>query len=225
MDAAHWEQLLIGVVEWLGPCEIRFVGGEPLDYEPLPLVVRFAHRLECHTSVVTTGVGLDVEKAKELIDRGLDELVVWMTSLDDDLNRAATGQPASVALDAIANLVTARVDRGTDTRLTVWVPEHDVPGDLESHVTAMGVGEVLATGPWSLDGVPTGSRSGRCPVASRRVELHPDGTMFACPFKAPIGTTDGSDLARVWQSGEAHFAAIGACGAGCSHPELVDRHG
>lgn len=76
---------------------------------------------------------------------------------------------------------------------------------------------------WQVgDGDPGALRErGVCPVSTVRMDLHADGAVFACPFKAPAGRWRGHAVREAWERSAVHFHAVERCGRCCLHPELL----
>ena len=58
----------------LGVLQIGFSGGEPLARRDLPDLVQSAREARLYTNLITSGVGLDENRARELRDAGLDSV-------------------------------------------------------------------------------------------------------------------------------------------------------
>jgi hypothetical protein len=92
------------------------------QHKLLPELVRFAHRLECPTLLVTDGVGSDLDRAEELIDRGLAKVRVLVASLDEDVQRAVVGGGAAEAQAAVQALLNARRERRSTLDVEIGLP-------------------------------------------------------------------------------------------------------
>jgi molybdenum cofactor biosynthesis enzyme MoaA len=58
----------------LGVLQIGFSGGEPLVRRDLAELVRTARAARLYTNLITSGVGLDEKRTRELRDAGLDSV-------------------------------------------------------------------------------------------------------------------------------------------------------
>lgn len=58
----------------LGVLQIGFSGGEPLVRKDLPDLIRAARESNLYTNLITSGIGLDEKRARELRDAGLDSI-------------------------------------------------------------------------------------------------------------------------------------------------------
>ncbi len=101
-------------VGWLGPLPVT-VFSAGIDAEgPAIELLRFAHRLDNATTLVTAGLGLDERVALALMDAGLGRLCLRL-----DADSAAPGSPAQGALKALRF---ARNARQAPLDLECWLP-------------------------------------------------------------------------------------------------------
>jgi pyrroloquinoline quinone biosynthesis protein E len=73
LAAAEWQRV-IGEAADLGVLQIGFSGGEPLVRHDLAELVNAARDAKLYTNLITSGVGLDEERTRELRDAGLDSV-------------------------------------------------------------------------------------------------------------------------------------------------------
>jgi len=87
----------------LGVLQIGFSGGEPLVRRDLAELVRGAREARLYTNLITSGVGLDENRARELRDAGLDSVQLSFQSDHVDLADEIAGAHAHQRkLDAAA---------------------------------------------------------------------------------------------------------------------------
>jgi len=158
LQLGDWRKLISGAVEWLGPVDVTVLATHSGDHGSLPEVIRFAHRLECHTLLVTDGTGIDLHRAEELIDRGLNRVRVLVGGVSDDIQRSVVGNSAVEATEAVRALVEARRDREADLDIEVVVPWRG-RADEEVRAVLGWARQVGANGfrvmpPWKADQLP-----------------------------------------------------------------------
>src|SRR5437773_2875639 len=87
----------------LGVLQIGFSGGEPLVRRDLAELVQVAREARLYTNLITSGVGLDKNRARELLDAGLDSVQLSFQSDHVDLADEIAGADAHQRkLDAAA---------------------------------------------------------------------------------------------------------------------------
>ena len=87
----------------LGVLQIGFSGGEPLARRDLAELIRSAREARLYTNLITSGVGLDENRARELRDAGLDSVQLSFQSDHVDLADEIAGAHAHQRkLDAAA---------------------------------------------------------------------------------------------------------------------------
>ena len=87
----------------LGVLQIGFSGGEPLARRDLAELIRSAREARLYTNLITSGVGLDDNRARELRDAGLDSVQLSFQSDHVDLADEIAGAHAHQRkLDAAA---------------------------------------------------------------------------------------------------------------------------
>lgn len=70
LSTNDWKRVL-SEAENLGVVEVHFSGGEPLLWKDLEELIEHANSLEMYSNLITSGIGLTVEKAKQLENAGL----------------------------------------------------------------------------------------------------------------------------------------------------------
>jgi pyrroloquinoline quinone biosynthesis protein E len=82
-------------------------GGEPLARPDLPDLVEHARRLGAYVNLVTSGVGLTAERARELARRGIDHVQLSVQDADAEAASLIAGARVHAAKLAAAQAVTA----------------------------------------------------------------------------------------------------------------------
>jgi len=85
---------VIREAEGLGVMQIGFSGGEPLVRRDLADLVRAAREANLYTNLITSGVGLDDERARALHDAGLDSVQLSFQSDETELADEIAGASA-----------------------------------------------------------------------------------------------------------------------------------
>jgi len=78
----------------LGVLQIGFSGGEPLARRDLAEVVRAAREANLYTNLITSGIGLDDDRVRDLRDAGLDSVQLSFQSDQPDLSDEIAGAHA-----------------------------------------------------------------------------------------------------------------------------------
>lgn len=241
------QRSLSEAVRWRGALPVTVLTARPAADERAAELARFAHRLECPTTLQCAPVGIDAAVALRLVDTGAPTVVVV---LDGD---AEALQGAVRALDA------ARANRRSGPRLEVdipWTPQNaPLAASVAGWARRSGVQAVRMSAPSTgvhadrteaslaaareaagpVDATPADladaltqlppadlpgapRRGGTCPVGGQRLEITSTGTLCACPFKAPIPAA--ASLPDAWSGAADHLRAIRTCDRACAHPEL-----
>ncbi len=103
----------------LGVLQLHLTGGEPLARSDLVALVARASELGFYVSLVTSGVGLDEQRASELAQAGLDHVQLSM----QDTDRAAAEQVAGARV-VDRKVAAARLITALDLPLTINVVLH-----------------------------------------------------------------------------------------------------
>ena len=94
----------------LGVLQVGFSGGEPLARPDLVELIRTARQANLYTNLITSGIGLDNDRARDLRDAGLDSIQLSFQSdesgLADEIAGARTHQRK---LDVAAKIREARI--------------------------------------------------------------------------------------------------------------------
>jgi PqqA peptide cyclase len=94
----------------LGILQIGFSGGEPLVRRDLPELVRAAREANLYTNLITSGIGLDDDRVRDLRDAGLDSVQLSFQSDNTDLADEIAGARAHQRkLDAAAKIRAAGI--------------------------------------------------------------------------------------------------------------------
>jgi PqqA peptide cyclase len=94
----------------LGVLQIGFSGGEPLARRDLPDLVRAAREANLYTNLITSGIGLDDDRVRDLRDAGLDSVQLSFQSDNTDLADQIAGARAHQhKLDAAAKVRAAGI--------------------------------------------------------------------------------------------------------------------
>lgn len=219
---ADWKKTLVSSITWLGP--VRVCVKSSGDSIALALdLVRFCHRLECPTHLVTAGPVSD-EEAVAFLDRGLGAVTVRVAGLDEPTQQAVVGNSLESAANALYAFSTARGQRSRSLGILVNVPAH--PTNLDSLEAISG---------WALQsgadrvvlGLPAGEEAlaaevsqvwdatsleipgplrsvleGKKPQAQPlRVVLGGDGQLRVSDDTAALGSWQEKDPAALWASG------------------------
>jgi len=106
----------IGLLYRLGVSKIRFTGGEPTLYKPLPELVRFSRELDpsLHLAMTSNGLLLD-QLAAPLAAAGLDSVNISLDTQDRERFKSITGADALDRViagihSAIAEFATVKLD-------------------------------------------------------------------------------------------------------------------
>jgi hypothetical protein len=253
-----WYDVVVRVVEWAGALPVHLVARA--DNPLLPDMVRFAHRLECPTHLRTSASGLVRARAEELVDCGLERVVVRVAGVSDAVQGAVLGETVADTRAALSALLAARASREAALDIAIEVPfDARTAPELQAlfeEARSVGIDGVRVAAPWSGgpfgagaldalgllagqagpfsrtsaetvaalrsmrgDGPGVARKQGACPVGALRLEVLPNGTLLACPFKGdqrPLGDS----MAPAWDALAAHRDAIKRCDRACVHPEL-----
>lgn len=90
MPSGEWLRILREAAE-LGVLQVGFSGGEPLLYPGLESLVREARELGLYSNLITSALGLSLDKARALQDAGLDTAQISFQSDDAAMGDAIAG--------------------------------------------------------------------------------------------------------------------------------------
>ena len=94
----------------LGVLQIGFSGGEPLGRRDLVELIREARDAKLYTNLITSGIGLDENRARELRDAGLDSIQLSFQSDESSLaDEIAGAQAHEHKLNVAANIRAAGI--------------------------------------------------------------------------------------------------------------------
>jgi hypothetical protein len=241
LDFASLADGVCGVVAWAGPIPVRIEAGSKADREVLVDLVRLVHRLGCASRVRVVGE-IGNSTAMELVDRGLEELVVELRpgdSIDGLLAVLDAKARRSSNIRVFACLPWKGLDQG---QVADWVEKLNgrglyglrvgIPWRSSGVASSEALGPILGQGARELvreldwmfaadDGLPGWPRrSGRCSMGSERLEIGPGGRLCSCPFQAGMGHLQDGPPEESWRAANAHRAAIWACERACGHDQL-----
>lgn len=210
MPADTWRDLLVAVVEWLGPVPVHVQARARRLHEATAAVVRFARRLECPVTLVGPGGGIDLDLAFALADAGLERATLVVGGVSPGINQETAGSDLEGASNAVLAFLEARDARQRDLDVVVQFPCSPVSApELASvegwarQVSADGfqiTAPLLApAGPTALDPV-TGARIHRLEKTWDRFHRTQPGT--------------GQAVRAVWAAGDGEPGAVRTRG-GC----------
>ncbi|MED3652020.1 pyrroloquinoline quinone biosynthesis protein PqqE [Heyndrickxia sporothermodurans] len=75
LSTEEWNRVLSEAAD-LGVVEVHFSGGEPLLRDDLEVLISRAHSLEMYSNLITSGIGLTMEKATQFKEAGLENVQV-----------------------------------------------------------------------------------------------------------------------------------------------------
>jgi hypothetical protein len=241
LDFASLADGVCGVVAWAGAIPVRIEAGKKADREVLVDLVRLAHRLGCASRVRIRGE-ISASTAMELVDRGLEELVVELAPRE--------------SIDSLVAVLDAKARRGSRIRVfasLAWQNvDQDQVADWAQNLQGRGLDGLRVGVPWRSRGVASGEalgplagaqakelareldwmfaaddglpgwprRSGQCSMGSERLEIGPGGRLCCCPFQTGMAKLQDGPPEESWRAADAHRAAIRACERACGHEQL-----
>ncbi|HVE17176.1 MAG TPA: radical SAM protein, partial [Chthoniobacterales bacterium] len=90
MPVADWTRVLREAAE-LGVMQVGFSGGEPLLYRDLTPLIETSRAEGLYSNLITSGVGLTAERARELRAAGLDTVQISFQAEESELANAVAG--------------------------------------------------------------------------------------------------------------------------------------
>jgi len=117
-----YDQILAQAVQWLGPIEVTILATHSADHSSLVRLVRFAHRLECPTMLVSDGTGIDKERAYDLLYAGLSHVRILVGGVSDQVHREVVGNSGIEATRAVQDLVQVKRQCGSGVDIEVGIP-------------------------------------------------------------------------------------------------------
>lgn len=158
LTLAAWFRLLTSGVAWLGPLPVTVLALRSGAHPYLPELVRFAHRLECDTLLVSSGEGIDQHKAEELVDCGLQAVRLLVGGMSEAVHRQIVGGELSDATRALTELKRAAASRGVPLDVEIGIPWVD---PVQSEVRAVigwarqaGADGYRLMAPWRAERLP-----------------------------------------------------------------------
>lgn len=118
----EWHQVIADVVAWIGPVPVTLIATHCADDVEVAELVRFAHRLECPTRLVTDGTGIDSAVAAHLLTCGLGSIRLLVGGVSELVQRQTVGNAAVEATGALAALHAARVEAGASLDIEIAIP-------------------------------------------------------------------------------------------------------
>lgn len=172
-SATRWHEHVIRFVEWEGALPTEVVGRA--EHALLCDLVRFAHRLECPTTLRTSAKGL-APRAEELVDAGLDVAIIRVAGSSDAVQGAVLGETVDDARDAIEALLRARGSRSSRLDVLVEVPvdPRGLPElrELVAFTKALGVDGLRLAAPWRGGPWDDASRAALAWAAEQKGRFH-----------------------------------------------------
>jgi pyrroloquinoline quinone biosynthesis protein E len=104
LETNEWERVIDEAAR-LGVLQAGFSGGEPLARRDLATLIQAAHTAGLYTNLLTSGIGLSEERARELHSAGLDSVQLSFQNDEPLLADAIAGARAHVAKLAAAERV------------------------------------------------------------------------------------------------------------------------
>ncbi len=117
MPAEVWVRVLAQAAQ-LGVVQAGFSGGEPLLYGDLPRLISTARSEGMYSNLITSGIGLDRERARELRGEGLDTVQISFQADEAGLGDEIAGVPVHARkLEAAQAVVQADLPLGMNVVL------------------------------------------------------------------------------------------------------------
>lgn len=85
LDTEGWLRVLRQARE-MGAVQLGLSGGEPLQRDDLEIIVAEGHRLGYYTNLLTSGVGLNADRAQALFEAGLDHVQLSFQDSTREMN-------------------------------------------------------------------------------------------------------------------------------------------
>ena len=123
LTPAQWKKTLVDWITWLGPTRVCIKTTESCLDLALEMV-RFCHRLECPTHLVTSGPVTE-EEALSFVDRGLGAVTIRVAGLDESTQQQVLGTSLEAASNALYAFSNARRERERPLVVLVNIPLHE----------------------------------------------------------------------------------------------------
>ena len=170
--------------------------GEPLLYPQLTEAIRIAKERFPWCEFTTNGYLLDAEKARAVIEAGIDEINISLTGIIPEVYRHFQGsgipyeqcrKQLKTVVRNVKNLARIRDELGATTHIQLrYIRSEDSKAHLKDYIEfwkGTGVDEIFVTSLWSF------KRSGKkkrkfkilsCSNAPRRYQISANGEVFPC---------------------------------------------
>lgn len=235
-------------VRWRGALPVSVLTERLAEDPRATEAARFAHRLECPTTIRATARPLPAEAALRVVDAGVQRMVLVlagdldsMQSAVASLDEARSGRKAPLALAVevpwttenapLARAAAAWVRARGGVRFAVTAPASregcgpEPSAAIGPVVAEAGAADATLPGlasaleRFDAPDLPGAPRvSARCRVGGQRLELDGLGSLRCCPFKEALPAS--GDLVAAWAGASVHLKAVAQCDRTCSHPEL-----
>lgn len=206
-----WFDAMVRVVEWTGALPVHVVSRA--DHRLLAEIVRFAHRLECPTSLRTSAAGMTQARADELVDCGLEQVYVRVAGVSEEAQAAVLGETVTDTRRAIAALQAARHSRGAALDIVLEAPFHARSARelraLYEEARTVGVDGVRVAAPWQGGPFDAGALDALAWVAGQ-----------AGPFNRTAPALAAA-LGKMGGGGPGARRDVGACPVGALQVELL----
>lgn len=123
LDTEEWVSILRQGRE-LGSAQLGLSGGEPLVRQDLEVLAAEARSLGYYSNLITSGVGLTVERVQALREAGLDHIQISFQSSDSDMNALLSG--SGKAFDQKLAMARAVKDAGYPMVLNFVLHRHNI---------------------------------------------------------------------------------------------------
>ncbi len=232
-DLAGWQEAAVDRILEGGAVPVEVIG-RPSN----PLLVdlaRFVARLDCPVTVRTEGAGLDQAVAEGLVGGGVRRIVLVGESTEAVRRLDEARRTHGASLDLVVEVpvgtdlddAAARMRGAGADGIRVGLPWAGGPWDPETLAWFAAAAARVASFDRTdramlheaarMDGRGPGAarRGGHCAVGGARLEVGPDGAMYACPHQGERAEPGGPSALV------AHRALIRACERVCVHPALA----
>lgn len=93
LSTEEWKKVLFEARQ-LGAVQLGFSGGEPLARQDLEELVSYSHQLEFYSNLITSSVGMDENRLKDLKNAGLDTVQISFQASTKEISDALAGTKA-----------------------------------------------------------------------------------------------------------------------------------
>ena len=88
----------------------------------IPLLIRFAHRLECPTILYSDGSSITEQQIVSWFSNGLDTVIFGMAGISQQTHQNLMGNDIEEVTAAIALLAQLRLQHSSKTTIEIWMP-------------------------------------------------------------------------------------------------------